>query len=74
MRSFLKVIRSLRGLDLLVVEEQMRATWLGFLLVPILLVAPWTCLAEEFAGRLVRVDLPGMKIDDYGPALDLVDA
>ncbi len=50
---------------MIVVEEMMRAIWLGFLLVPILLAAPWTCLAEEFAGRLVRVDLETVTL--YGP-------
>lgn len=43
----------------------MRAMWLGILLVPIMLIAPLTGLAEEFAGRLVRVDLTTVTL--YGP-------
>jgi len=41
----------------MVLEELMRDLWLGILLVPVLaLGVPRVCVAEEFAGRLVRVD------------------
>lgn len=65
MRSLLKVIHSLRGLDVCVPEEQMRAMWLGMLLIPLLFVGPRISMAEEFAGRLVRVDLDTVTL--HGP-------
>jgi len=44
------------------VEEQMMDRWLGFAVVLLLVGLPGACLAEQFAGTLVRVDLTTVTI------------
>jgi hypothetical protein len=57
----------------MVLEEPMRDLWLGILLVPVLaLGVPRVCNAEEFAGRLVRVDKTTVTLKGQGDATVVV--
>jgi hypothetical protein len=53
-------------------EEEMRSRWLGMVLFAGLLVAPQVCAADEFAGRLERVDWESVTLRDSNDKLVVV--